>query len=82
MQMSVASVMRNTSIQRLKLHHTQVISRCSAACEPYAEMECSTGIVGEACTRGQVFRARFKYSEQYDDAEADWCVSINMALQS
>jgi len=37
-------------------------------------MECSTGIVGEACTRGQVFRTRFKYSEQYDDAEADWFV--------
>lgn len=54
--------------------NAKVISRCSAACEPYAEMECSTGIVGEACTRGQVFRARFKYLEQYDDAEADWFI--------
>ena len=52
----------------------QILSRCSAACETHADLECSTGTVGEACTRGQVLRARFKYDDTYSDAEADWFV--------
>jgi len=51
-----------------------ILSRCSAACEPYAELECSTGTVGEACTRGQVMRARYKYGDTFSKAEADWFV--------
>eukprot|EP00656_Telonema_subtile_P025469 TRINITY_DN2753_c0_g1_i1.p1 TRINITY_DN2753_c0_g1~~TRINITY_DN2753_c0_g1_i1.p1 ORF type:complete len:1327 (-),score=350.02 TRINITY_DN2753_c0_g1_i1:396-4376(-) len=53
---------------------SEVISRCSAACEPFAELECHEGTVGQACTRGQVFRVRYQYEHTFEAAEADWFV--------
>eukprot|EP00658_Telonema_sp_P-2_P047215 TRINITY_DN357_c0_g1_i2.p1 TRINITY_DN357_c0_g1~~TRINITY_DN357_c0_g1_i2.p1 ORF type:complete len:1300 (-),score=450.50 TRINITY_DN357_c0_g1_i2:85-3984(-) len=52
----------------------EILGRCSSACEGYTEMECDQGTVGEACTKGQVFRARYQYSETLDAAQADWFI--------
>jgi hypothetical protein len=51
----------------------KVINRCSAACGEYADLECSQGHRFRACTRGIVFRARFKRTQTIK-AKSDWFV--------
>ena len=51
----------------------EVISRCSSACSEYADLSCSEGKVSRSCTRGRVYRARFKRTGTIS-AENDWFV--------
>jgi hypothetical protein len=51
----------------------EVISRCSSACGEYADLSCSEGKVARTCTRGRVYRARFKRTGTIA-SENDWFI--------
>jgi hypothetical protein len=50
-----------------------VISRCSSACSEYADLQCNEGRVSRSCTRGRVYRARYKRTGTIE-AENDWFI--------
>lgn len=61
----------------------EVISRCSAACSTYADLQCSQGKVSRSCTRGRVYRVRFARTgtmEAKNDWFVCWCNSGVMQL--